>query len=302
MEVGVHIHKSIIDFSGVNDYLKQLLREEGPNIEPESSEALGESLRVLLEGSHIDYFETLTSTLTTFAYYCKQPLDLKRLFVREIQVDDDTTFMDENPTPIFDSRIVPEIKDVIFVEKNEVNNNRWFFEVSSIGESGISVFKKDLGEIPPLAKSMKVIKEGGQFSSRYVFRPYVLALKLWLTDEVSVSIASDLKSFLSGATNYIFSNEWRTSIVLSAIAVESILADLYEENYKSPAPDVPLGELFGQVKKMVKFPDNVLSAIDTTNQARIAAVHRSRLPVSQRDAINALFGAVVVTQHYACIS
>lgn len=123
-----------------------------------------------------------------------------------------------------------------------------------------------------------------------------MAVRFWLEDEASISIPSDLKSFLIGAIDYLSSQEYRTSIVLSAITVESILADLYEEKYKSLAPDIPLGDLLGHVKNKISFPPDILSAIETTNRARIAAVHRSRLPVSEREAINALFGATAFAQ------
>ena len=50
---------------------------------------------------------------------------------------------------------------------------------------------------------------------------------------------------------------------------ESVLADLYEEEFKRPAPDVPLGDLFGQVKDKIDFPVEVASAIDTANKAEL---------------------------------
>lgn len=134
-------------------------------------------------------------------------------------------------------------------------------------------------------------KEKQHFSLRYVYRPYAFAVQLWLESETSATVPQDLKSFLNGAIRYIFSAEWRTSIVLSAIGIESVLADLYEENFKEPAPDTPLGDLFTRVKTKISFPSEIVKAVDMTNSARIAAVHRSHFPVSDREAINALFGA-----------
>jgi HEPN domain-containing protein len=108
-----------------------------------------------------------------------------------------------------------------------------------------------------------------------------------------------LKSFISGAVRYINSREWRTSIVLSAITVESILAELYEDASKEPAPDTPLGDLFRKVKEKIDIPPDIVDAINMTNEARIAAVHRSPSPISDRDATNALFGAIKLTLWYA---
>jgi len=116
-------------------------------------------------------------------------------------------------------------------------------------------------------------------------------MDIWFKDESTVSVPKDLKDLLKAATNYYQSEEWRTSVTLSAIVTESILADIYEEEMKVDAPDVPLGALVEQVKKSVKIPKQIDSAIKNLNQARIAAVHRSKSPVSDRDAEIALFSA-----------
>ena len=82
---------------------------------------------------------------------------------------------------------------------------------------------------------------------------------------------------------------------MSAITVESGLADLFEEIHKKPAPDDPLGKLYGKVKNEAGFPDRIETAIEMVNEARISAVHRSRFPVSDREATNALYGATTFT-------
>jgi len=148
-----------------------------------------------------------------------------------------------------------------------------------------------LSNIPRLNDNLEVKKDKQHFSTKHVFRPYAWVVKLWLNDVSTITVSEDLKSFLNGAIRYTLSNEWRTSIVLSAITVESILAELYEEEFKEPAPDIPLGDLFRKVKEKIEFPPEIAGAIKKTNKARIAAVHRSRLPVSIREACNALFGA-----------
>ena len=197
---------------------------------------------------------------------------------------------------VFGSREIPQAKDVVFVERKHIGDARWYFSATTIKQSGLSEFKRCLESIPPIKEGMEVLKEGRQFSSRYTFRPYALTAKLWVEDEKSLAIPPDLRSFILGAINYLLSGEWRTSIVLSAIAVESVLADVYEGKYRRFAPDTPLGDLFIQVKNKARFPDNLVSAIESANNARIAAVHRSRLPVSEREAINALFGAVNIAR------
>jgi hypothetical protein len=69
-------------------------------------------------------------------------------------------------------------------------------------------------------------------------------------------------------------------------------ADIYEEEFKEPAPDVPLGALFQKVTSKVTFPDEIITSINMTNESRIAAVHRSRFAVSNREATNALYGTM----------
>lgn len=117
--------------------------------------------------------------------------------------------------------------------------------------------------------------------------------------EASKMIPKDLRDFLSNASKYYTSEEWRTSTVLSAITAESLLADLYEEEYRRPTPSkATLGELFEFAKKKVEFPQNIAEAIAMTNNARISAVHRSRFGVSDREATNALYGAANFTMWY----
>jgi hypothetical protein len=192
---------------------------------------------------------------------------------------------------VFESRVVSGLHDVIVVEKKPIEGGKWLFDVITIKQEGLAHFKKKLQSIPPIAEKMVIKKEKQHFSMRYVFRPYPWAVQLFLDSDAGITIPRDLKSFLSGAIRYVFSAEWRTSIVLSAIAVESVLADLYEEENKESAPDTPLGDLFNQVKTKVDFPADVARAVEMANNARIAAVHRSHFPVSDREANNALFGA-----------
>jgi hypothetical protein len=313
MKIGVYNHKSVVDFSTVSDYLKGLMEEFRKSHEKEAArkriplrreffEERLSSLKERLEKlTDYDFLDNLTETLRAFAALDECPEDMRKLFYREHEVK---TFSGAimkrwrriyDPPRIFDSRMIPEVKDVVSVGKERLEEKKVLFDVVSIKKVGISAFAKCLKDIPPLSERMEILKEKQQFSQRYVYRPYPLAVSLFLEDEASVTVTPDLKSFLAGAVRYISSGEWRTSIVLSAITVESILADLYEEEYKKPAPDVPLGDLFRQVKEKLSLPSEIQNAITTTNEARIAAVHRSRLPVSAREAINALFGATNLT-------
>lgn len=311
MKIGVHNYKTLVDFSGVSDYLKGLVEEYEKKakdkkkftkmrIEDRASR-LSEALTQLDE----DFFGNLTKTLRLFAALDECPEDLRKLFYRERDMKLSSGRVVKRRLrryrmpPLFDFHIIPKVNDVMAIEKQKVNENKILFDVVSIKKSGLSAFKKCIESIPPLNEKMKILKEKQQFSQRYVFRPYPLAVELLLQSDASITIPSDLKSFLLGSIRYIFSAEWRTSIVLSAITVESMLADLYEEKHKEPAPDTPLGDLFRHVKGRVNFPSEIVKAIEMTNEARIAAVHRSRFPVSDREAINALFGATNFSLWYS---
>lgn len=201
---------------------------------------------------------------------------------------------------IFGSRILRDINDVIIIETEDAHKQlELSFEVTSITEEGTKRFKDFLKCIPHIGDKVKEIRSRKTFSSRYTFRPYPLAVRLWLESEEAVTVTEDLRDFLKGSMRYHSEEEWRTSIVLSAIAVESVLADLYEEKHKTYAPNVPLGDLYSKVKDKVTFPSEVKKAIEMVNEARISAVHRSRLPVSDREATNALYGSTTFIMWYS---
>jgi hypothetical protein len=317
MEVGIQHQTITVDFSQVFPYLSSLLQEfidtfekEGKKAFPESfikerEERLKDSVSKLETISSEDYLENLVEVLSNFTGLKSFPKELQpflggergllplgHIIGRGIRRGSHTGVR------IFNSRIIPKNSDVILIEKKYLSDNKYLFDVTSIKEHTIKDFLTFLYALPPLKDKIEIIKDRKHHSQRYVFRPYGLAVELWLEDESSVSLPPDLRSFLRGATHYIESNEWRTSIVLSAIGTESILADLYEEIFKKQAPDVPLGDLFRQVRDKTKIPTEILAAIDITNDARIAAVHRSRFEISNREAINALFGSTKFTIWY----
>jgi hypothetical protein len=198
------------------------------------------------------------------------------------------------------NRIFDDINDVISVEMEETENgNLMSFEVTSLKETGSTRFCSFLKSIPYIGSTFKEVRSRKTHSSRYVFRPYPLAVRLWLESSSAVAVSKDLRDFLTGSIKYHSDEEWRTAIVLSAIAVESVLADLYEEHFKEYAPNVPLGNLYEKVKDKIKFPPHISHAIEIVNEARIAAVHRSRFPVSDREATNALYGATTFLMWYS---
>jgi len=242
----------------------------------------------------------------------KYPNEIEKLY--DWQTKDVTEVSFEEPIPeIFSPTILSDINDVLSIEilkpaKDETEDvvldfdelNEIALDITSVKKEGATFFLKCLKTIPVIGKTAVVGKNPTEtHSSRYTFSPYALAVRLWLEKEASKFIPKDLRDFLTNSSKYYTSEEWRTSIVLSAIACESLLADLYEEEYREPTPSkATLGELFERTKKKVDFPQNIAEAITMTNNARISAVHRSRFPVSDREATNALYGATNFAMWY----
>ena len=203
-------------------------------------------------------------------------------------------------TGIFEPHVFGDVNDVIVIgiEETTQKNTCWL-EATTIKKEGMLRFLKFMKCIPHIADAIKEIRNRKTHSSRYTFRPYPLAVRLWLDHEEAINVFEDLRDFLRGSIRYYSEEEWRTSIVLSAIAVESVLADLYEENYKKYAPNEPLGGLYQKVKEKINFPSNIAEAIEKVNESRISAVHRSRFPVSDREATSALHGATTFIMWYS---
>jgi hypothetical protein len=328
LEVGVYNLKIAGDFSATKGYLEQLVSKEREIFVEATSKrrfpaqmkktqeerfaryselvsGLVESEKPRFSLAHDEtYFRRLTNVLRDLSRFETFPEKLGSWFyvIKDLQLTPTKTYkrriMKNTDVQFFDSRIVPDLNDVLSIDKKNIGEENWLFDIVTIKEDTAKTFKDFLEAIPPLEEKLQLIKERRQCSSRHVFRPYALAAKLWLQSRNSLGVHTDLRSFLTGASTYLLSGEWRTSIVLSAIGAESMLADLYEETNRKFAPDTPLGELYKSVKEKITFPPDIAKAIEITNEARISAVHRSRLPVSEKEALNALWGATCFTLWY----
>lgn len=248
--VGVHNLVAELDFVEVSGYAEGLVTQyeksvesgvesrvvrKRPAFELERLSRLKAELDELKSAGSSDekYFSIMPRVLAEVAVHCECPLEMRQLFIQEhrvtIEGKERIIRTRTRPTTVFDSETLSKDRDVVHISRQHMDEERWLFDVTSIKESGISKFKTVAASIPPIREHMKVLREGKRHSSRVSFRPYPLSTRLWLHDEVSASIPSDLKSYLEGAVDYIDEEEWRTSIILSAIAVESELADMYEE-------------------------------------------------------------------------
>ena len=171
-------------------------------------------------------------------------------------------------------------------------------DVFSVKQSGSQIFEKFIKSIPIIGEKANIVKKGKKYSSRYCYKPYPAAVMLWTCGIVGKFVPEDILNFFDGSVRYWERKEWRISIILSAIAVESLLAEIYGELFHEIAPPDPLGALRDKIEKKQKFPPKTRNDIDLVNQSRIAAVHRSSMQVGERETRNALMGAIRFT-HWA---
>jgi len=165
----------------------------------------------------------------------------------------------------------------------------------SLKEEGIHAHEEFLKSISIIGEKIKVSEATQKFSSRYCYRTYPSALIVWLCEVADNPIPSDILQYFLGAIRYYEQKEWRVSIVLSAIAVETILAELYEEIQHQPAPPDTLGSLFSQVSKLTELPTEIRADLEEVNANRILSVHRSSMNLGDREARSSLVGATRFT-------
>lgn len=319
MKVGVINCQISINISKIDILYNYLLQHLSSR---ESKTSIRRELRKIQKNNDYISFKTCLNKISTAVYKTleteKCPEAIKKLYsfqMEEPLLDFEEIYYGLNePIPkIISSTILYDINDVLFIEilkpsEEKIQEilctvNEWneiVLDLTSVKKEGVSFFLNCLMSIPPISDALIVDKESIEtHSSRYAFRPYALAVRLWLEKEAAKIIPKDLRDFLNNSSKHYTTEEWRTSTILSAITTESLLADLYEEEYHESAPSkATLGILFELTQKKVAFPENVKQFITMTNEARISAVHRSRFPVSDRDAINALYGATNFTMWY----
>lgn len=179
--------------------------------------------------------------------------------------------------------------DAIQISK-EGRDKKVFLTITTVGERGISSFNKFIKSIPKIGEEIQFTEIKKRHSQRYAFLPYPASVFLWVNILGYDYIPTSARHFINGALRYFRVGEWRTAIVLSAIAMEIMLAELYEENFCTETPDVSLGKLIKLLKEKISFPQEIYDAIILTNERRVGAVHRSRIELSKKEALDALIG------------
>lgn len=160
----------------------------------------------------------------------------------------------------------------------------------TIKKVAIEKFSQFLESIPIVCENIEKASISHKFSSRYCYKAYPSAVVVWAYNIANNPIPSDVLQYFLGAARYYTSGEWRISIVLSAIAVETILAEIYEEIKHEVAPPDTLGTLFSKLSKSTKFPNEVENDVKKVNDSRILSVHRASTHIGEREARASLVG------------
>jgi hypothetical protein len=309
LQTGVYYGQFMIDFSTLEQFFREVATKVAKEHEADSRDLIKAAEKIKRGGTFTleelkKHFDLATLHLLGSEECSKEILEYisGREEIGRVALYERLMFWRDLPPGrlrFLESRFFHDIVDVAVVDVGKKEDEKIILEVATTKNGGMSRFHNFIKSIPHIGNTIEEIRKRKTHSSRYTFRPYPLAVSLWLGHEKSAAVPGDLKDFLRGAVRYYAEEEWRTAIVLSAIAVESILADLYEEQYKKYAPNVPLGELFHKVKNKIEFSSDIIGAIEKVNGARISAVHRSRFPVSDREASNALHGATIFIMWYS---
>lgn len=307
LSVGVYYSEVRVDFSKLPEALSQIssgvLKVKGESPKSSGRASLLASQVTSLDVERVGFLDDLLKVLSQLAALGALSTDLEGLFLEEVvfktpRGESKAKVPLLHPLPIFHSRLFLEDEDILHVDSEPLSKGVWRFHLISLSEGARDKCIARLKLLPMLDDKVDIVLGKKYNSARFALRPYHLAVQFWLGKELGVSVPKDLKSYFGGALRYFHTEEWRTSTILSAIIVESLLADMYEEQFKKFAPNRPLGYLFSQIKKGFTFPAEIAKAIEMANKARILAVHRSQSTVSELDATEALFGASKFTLWY----
>jgi hypothetical protein len=204
-----------------------------------------------------------------------------------------TSLRNYNPTfySVLEPRLLIDSMDALSGYAVEIKDNLVLNAVS-LKEIAIDDFENLWVRLPGFQGKVNRLIRKKKYGSNYVYRAYALSAHLWLASEESAAVPEGVLAFLEPSLNYYDTAQWRTSIVLAAISVEHVLSEMFEELFRSPTPEIPLGQLYEKVKAKKNFPSDEDVAIRRTNEILVKAVHRTAWFASEKDALDALMGAV----------
>lgn len=127
--------------------------------------------------------------------------------------------------------------------------------MTSAKQDGVARYL-ELLKLLPVGSGLTILRSPvASHSSRFALEPFASALGLWLSMTLTqIDLPRNLQEYLVAAVDYYLRHEWRTSVVLSAIAVETVLADFYDGEFHETL-DIPIGAMQKQIKKkLVETP------------------------------------------------
>lgn len=136
-----------------------------------------------------------------------------------------------------------DISDAMSIEINAKAYPDFVMDVVTLTPKALFIFKSFLSSIPTFGNEIKMTEECKRHSASYVYQLYPAVAALWVDCFSHYQLSEDIIDLLKASLDYFYQREWRTSIVLSAISVEAVLAEIYEEAFHHEAPPIPLGEL-----------------------------------------------------------
>jgi len=186
----------------------------------------------------------------------------------------------------------PDIKDGISLNLDFEAYPDLAIGVVSLSREPITKLTSFLSATPKFKEKITFSKINHKYAARYVLDLYPAIAALWI-DEMSTGVfPRDIIGMLSDSLEYFYRRDWRTSIVLSSISAEMILAEMYEEAFQRPAPVEPLGTLLDKLMKKGELAEEMKASCRRVTQMRKSAVHRGLAPPTIREASLALYGAI----------
>jgi hypothetical protein len=196
---------------------------------------------------------------------------------------------------------LPSMRDCIHISESGDSRTR-VLEIASLSEETGERYLDYLVHVPGLGRNLVVVRSGWKHTSQVVRALLPPALMTWMKGEEAVSCVPEyVMNFLMAASEYYGREEWRTSIVMSSIVSETVVAEYYEDVFRRQAGDLTLGQLLNNVEQQFKksgktcgtkgvraMPKDLLKDGGETNRLRKESVHRGTSALLQSDALQAL--------------
>jgi hypothetical protein len=171
-----------------------------------------------------------------------------------------------------------------------LDGNKFGLQIWSVNEEPIKVYQNSLSKIFG-SESVSLATNEKKHATRMVFEPFLSAVYAWAHHKASQKIIPNyLVSYVGAIDSYHRKQEYLTSVVPANVALETLIAELWEEILHSEAPDVPLGALKVEFerKKPNIFPKEIADWIVKSNSARIKAVRRGGGQPSVQDSLDSI--------------